>query len=85
MNSPHSFLFPLYEPLPKTIRINGQEYQTLKILRCLEQTMGHKIITKYNDRLLKNWLNVTLEFGVIPPKKLGDPLIIIGKNELLKI
>ncbi len=85
MTSPHFFLFPLFEPLPETIRINGSDYDTLKILQCLEQITGQKIITKYNNRLIRKWLNVTLEFGVIPPKKIGEPLIIIGKNESYKI
>ena len=85
MNSPYSFIFSLYEPLPQTIRINGQEYNTLQILRCLEQVIGQKIMTKRNNRLLKNWFNVTIEFGIIPPERVGEPLIIIGKNELLEI
>ena len=85
MNSPHSFLFSLYEPLPEKICINGQSYETVNILRCLEQLIGQRIVKKNNGRLLKNWLNVTLEFWIIPPNKLGEPLIIIGKNESYKI
>ena len=82
--NPSSFLLSLGEPLPESLMINGKAYSTVKIIKGLEQIINQRILL-VTGGIQKNFRNVTIEFSIIKPHSLGEPLIIIGKENLIKI
>jgi len=84
MNPPSSFLLELYEPLEKITMINGKEYSTVKILNALEQITNQKILLR-SHKLHRGFRNTTIEFLIIKPHSVGQPLVIIGKEELINV
>ncbi len=84
MPSPQPFFFSLYEPLPPTTTIHGKEYKTKEIINSIEQITGQRI-TKLNGRLVKQFHNVTLEFFIIKPERIGEPLRIVSKKGFIEV
>ena len=86
MNSPHFFLFELYEGMPEKIRIGRNEYSTLKLCYALEELTGQKIISRTHKKILKKWVNTAIEFSVIQAEKPGEPLRVISRGgELIEL
>jgi hypothetical protein len=83
--NPQNLFLSLGEPIPETIIIKGKEYDTIEILTALERLLGQKIIRKNNGKLYRNWFNRSIQFVVVPPSKIGDPLTIVGRKEFIEI
>ena len=84
MNNPQSLFLSLGEPLPESIKIYGKDYNTVKILNALEQITNQKILLR-SHKLHRGFRNTTIEFLIIKPHSVGQPLVIIGKEELINV
>jgi len=80
---PSLFLF-LSEPITKTTRIKGKDYETIKLIWALEKIIGKKIVTNQENRLVRRYHNTTIEVSAVIPTN-GEPLRIASKEGFVEL
>jgi len=81
MNQTSIHLFIPYGPLPDKTRIKQYEYNTKRLIAIIEQITGKHIISKRENRALKHYQNVSIQFPIVSNKDPYESLTIIGKNK----
>jgi len=74
-----SLFLSLNNPLPEEIFLYGRRFNTVQLIRSIEQINRQKILTA-NNKVPRNLVNVTLELNIIKPSRMGEPLRIPTRN-----
>jgi len=68
--------------LPKTIQIGDRSYNTRQLIEIIERITGKHIISKRQNKALRNYRNTTIRLGVILNTNSWDALKIIGRKHI---